>query len=83
MSERTLCDALQEMREKVNILKDLINLTKLYDDFESREFDFWSEVDDIGDIVEEVQDYADRMELRLHNYKDAIESLGFERKRKR
>lgn len=79
--QRTLCDTLQETREIVNELKDLLNLVELYGDFEERSFDIWCKVDEIGDIVEEIQDYGDKMENRLKKYRNAIETLGFERKR--
>lgn len=81
MNERTLCDAAQEMRDSINELKDYLNLVNMYGDFEERSFDIWCKTDEIGDILEEIQEYADKMENRLKEYKNAIETLGFERKR--
>lgn len=74
--KRTFCDANQEIR---NLLSDIISEVELaikYEDVSSL-YEVTRDLNSISDIVEETQDYVDRMENRLKDYKYAIESLGF------
>ena len=76
--KRTFCDANQEIR---NLLSDIISEIELaikYEDTSSLQMAL-DDLNSISDIVEECQDYADKMEDRLKNYRNAIEKLGFVR----
>ena len=74
--KRTFCDANQEIR---NLLSDVISEIELaikYEDVSSLH-EATRDLNSISDIVEETQEYVDKMENRLKDYRYAIESLGF------
>ena len=76
---RFLCDANHDMRIIVQNLIKILETAKNYGDVSIID-DALEELAIAEEIVEEIQDYAESMENRLKKYKNAIESLGFERK---
>ena len=78
MTKRTFCDANDEIRQRLSIIKDLIAFGQCYETISHIE-EVEEEINKIAEIVEETQDYVDSMENRLKEYKNSIINLGFKR----
>lgn len=74
--KRTFCDANQEIRSLLSDIISEVELAIKYEDVSSLH-EVTRDLNSISDIIEETQEYVDKMEDRLKDYRYAIESLGF------
>lgn len=79
-NKRTFCDANNELRSLIQDIICEVEMAIKYSETSSLEV----VIDDLRnaeEIIEENQVYAESMEDRLSKYKQAIESLGFVRRK--
>lgn len=76
--KRTFCDANHELRGLIQDIISEIETAITYENTSGLEVAL-SDLTKCEEIVEETQEYVEKMEDRLKQYKFAIESLGFER----
>lgn len=75
---RTFCDANDEIRSLISDAISEIELSIKYEEASLLRV-VLDDLKSISEIVEETQEYVDKMENRLIEYKNAIEKLGFSR----
>ena len=78
MDNRTFCDANHQIRGLVQDIISEVEMAIKYEETNSLET-VMSDLAVLEQLVEETQEYAEKMENRLKSYRNAIEQLGFNR----
>lgn len=76
--KRTFCDANHELRGLIQDAICEVEMAIKYNDVSGLEI-VMSDLVKAEEIIEENQEYAEKMENRLKIYRNSIESLGFVR----
>lgn len=75
----TFCDTNHEIRTRMINIFDLIERGKRYDSIDAEMENIEYELNRISDLIEVTQEMVEKMEGRMKEYRQAIESLGFVR----
>ena len=78
MKDRTFCDANHQIRNLVQDIICEVEMAIKYEETNTLET-VMSDLTVLEQLVEETQEYAEKMENRLKSYRNAIEQLGLNR----
>lgn len=78
MKDRTFCDVNHQIRNLVQDIICEVEMAIKYEETNTLET-VMSDLTVLEQLVEETQEYAEKMENRLKSYRNAIEQLGFNR----